>query len=155
MTFQFYSDRLFIMNGKDTYFVAVKVFFEREGKLLIFKDRFGDWDLPGGRIKPNEFETPLEDIVKRKIFEELGDGLNYTVGKPEIFMRHERQEVAEGNPTVRIFALGYILTLNEGELKLSSQHTEMKWVDLKDFKPEEYFKGGWLKGVQDYLKLRR
>lgn len=34
---------------KDTYFVAVKVFLERDNKLLILKDNFGDWDLPGGR----------------------------------------------------------------------------------------------------------
>lgn len=27
------------------------------------------------------------------------------------------------------------------------------WVDPKTFKPEEYFEGGWLKGVEEYLKL--
>ena len=36
---------------KDMYFVAVKVFLEKDNKLLILKDNFGDWDLPGGRIK--------------------------------------------------------------------------------------------------------
>ncbi len=40
-----------LIDQKDTYFVAVKVFFEQDGKLLILKDNFGDWDLPGGRIK--------------------------------------------------------------------------------------------------------
>ena len=143
------------MNGKDTYFVAVKVFLEKEGKLLITKDVFGCWDIPGGRLKPDDFETPLEDIVKRKMREELGEGIEYTIGKPEIFMRHERQEVAEGNPTVRIFGVGYIAQLNRGEIVLGKNHTEMKWVDPKDFKPEEYFNGGWLKGVQEYLALKK
>lgn len=54
------------MDEKDTYFVAVKVFLEREGKLLILKDNFGDWDLPGGRITKGEFDTPLDEIIKRK-----------------------------------------------------------------------------------------
>ena len=52
---------------KDTYFVAVKVFLEQGGKLLILKDNFGDWDLPGGRIKKDEFSSPLEQILERKI----------------------------------------------------------------------------------------
>ena len=63
---------------KDTYFVAVKIFLEKNGKLLIIKDKFGDWDLPGGRIKRDEFEKPLEDIIKRKMLEELGINLQYT-----------------------------------------------------------------------------
>ena len=93
-------------NEKDTYFVAVKVFLEKGGKLLIFKDNFGDWDLPGGRIKKDEFETPLPQIVARKMKEEIGENVSYSIGEPIIFMRHERVEAVQGNPTVRIFALG-------------------------------------------------
>lgn len=140
--------------GKDLYFVAVKVFLEKDGKLFIFKDGFGKWDLPGGRLKADEFETPLEDVVKRKLKEELGD-IKYTLGKPVVFMRHQRIENAPGNPTVRIFALGYQATLGEGEVKLPSHHTQSLWIDLYTFQPEEYFEGGWLKGVHEYLDLRK
>ena len=142
------------MDQKDTYFVAVKVFLEKDGQLFIFKDRFGDWDLPGGRIKKDEFEAPLEDIVRRKMREELGDKIEYTIEKPNVFMRHERTEASEGNPTVRIFALGYPGKLVSGEIVSSSQHVETKWVDLKTFKPGEYFTGGWLKGVEEYLSIK-
>ena len=138
---------------KDTYFVAVKVFLEQGGKLLILKDNFGDWDLPGGRIKKDEFEVPLEQITKRKMTEELGGEANYTIVKPAVFMRHARQEAVAGNPTVRIFAVGYQAILDSGEIKLSPRHTEMKWVDMKTFKPEDYFTGGWLKGVKEYLNI--
>lgn len=140
---------------KDTYFVAVKVFLEKDGKLLILKDSFGVWDLPGGRIKKDEFEVPLGQIIKRKMSEELGNDIQYTIGKPVVFMRHERIEQTEGNPTVRIFAVGYEGELKTGMIKLSERHTEMLWVDPIDFKPEKYFKGGWLKGVQEYLSIRR
>jgi 8-oxo-dGTP pyrophosphatase MutT (NUDIX family) len=138
---------------KDLYFVAVKVFLEKDGKFLILKDGFEQWDIPGGRLKKDEFDTPLEEVVKRKLKEELGE-IDYTLGKSIVFMRHERVESVPGNPTVRIFAVGYEATLNSGEITLPSHHTEMLWADLKDFKPEDYFTGGWLKGVQEYLEIK-
>lgn len=140
---------------KDTYFVAVKVFLEKDGKLLIMKDNFGDWDLPGGRIKKDEFEKPLDEIIKRKMSEELGDDIQYKIGKPMVFMRHERVEASSGNPTVRIFAIGYEGKLESGEIKTSERHTELLWVEPANFKPEDYFTGGWLKGVQEYIKLKK
>jgi len=143
------------MNEKDTYFVAVKVFLERDGKLLILKDNFGDWDLPGGRIKKDEFDVPLDQVIERKMREELGNEIHYVIGKPIVFMRHERQEATPGNPTVRIFAVGYEGTLTSGEIKTSERHPELLWVDPKDFRPEQYFKGGWLKGVEEYLALQK
>lgn len=141
---------------KETYFVAVKVFLEKEGKLLIVKDNFGDWDLPGGRIKKDEFYTPLDQVVKRKMSEELGSAIVYTVeDKPSIFMRHERVEMAPGSPTVRIFALGFIARLETGEIHLSPRHVEAKWIDPKTFDSATYFTGGWLSGVNEYLSLRK
>lgn len=140
---------------KDTYFVAVKLFLERDGKLFIFKDKFGAWDLPGGRIKKHEFETPLPDVIARKMAEEVGAELQYEVeDRPVILMRHERVEASPGNPTVRIFGIGYRAQWKNGEPQLSEAHTEMMWVDPASFKPEDYFTGGWLKGVQEYLALR-
>lgn len=139
---------------KDTYFIAVKVFLEKNGKLLILKDCFGKWDLPGGRLQKDEFDTPLEDVIKRKMKEELGDNVQYTIGQPLLFMRHQRVEQVEGSPTIRIFAIGYEGLLQSGDIHLSERHSEMIWVDPKNFKPEQYFEGGWLRGVEDYLKLR-
>lgn len=143
------------LQQKDTYYVAVKVFLEDDDKLFIFKDIYGNWDLPGGRIKKDEFNKPLEDIVKRKIIEELGDDVRYELGKPLVHMRHERVESVVGNPTIRIFAVGYQATYLSGEIVISKEFTEMKWVNVSNFKPEEYFTGGWLKGVEDYLKIRK
>ena len=86
--------------------------------------------------------------------EELGDGIKYSVGKPIVFMRHERVEASEGNPTVRIFAVGYEAILESGDIETSERHTEVKWADPKDFKPEDYFTGGWLKGVREYMDIK-
>lgn len=139
---------------KDTYFVAVKVFLEDKGKLFIFQDGFDQWDLPGGRIKKDEFDVPLEQVIQRKMSEELGNEVKFKLGKPVVFMRHERVENWPGNPTIRIFAVGYQANYEGGEIHLASHHKQMKWVDIKDFKPESYFTGGWLKGVQEYLIKR-
>jgi len=138
---------------KDIYFVAVKVFLEKDGKFLVMKDNFGDWDLPGGRIMKDEFNTALEDIVARKMNQEVGQSIKYKLGKPIVFMRHERIENSSGEP-VRIFAVGYQATWLGGEVETSERHVEVIWADPKTFIPEDYFKGGWLKGVQEYISQK-
>jgi len=140
---------------KDMYFVAVKVLLIKDGKLLVMKDNFGDWDLPGGRLKKDEFLSPLPSVIERKMKQEIGPDARYTLGKPAVFFRHERNEAVEGNPLVRIFAVGYEAELTGGEITLSPRHTEMQWVDIQTYKPEAHFTGGWLMGVQEYLDSKK
>ena len=126
--------------SKDLYFVAVKVFLEDgKGNLFIFKDRFGDWDLPGGRLLQDEFSVPLEEVVARKLKKELGVETKWQLGEPAVFMRHERDEIfADGKREKRrIFAIGYKAKYLGGEVNLGKNHTESKWVPLEMFKPEE------------------
>lgn len=143
---------------KDQYYVAVKLFLENDGKLFVFKDRWGSWDLPGGRIRKYEFDTPLEKVIERKMNEEVGEQVSYQLGKPLVMMRHERvEQMPDGSPspTIRIFAVGYQAELIDGEPRLGDHHVEMKWVDIETFQPEDYFAGGWLKGVQEYLAVKK
>lgn len=141
--------------GKDLYFVAVKIFLERDDEFLITKDIFKDgWDLPGGRIRKEEFDTPLDDVVERKVREELGDDITYTLGDPIVFFRHERIEAMTNLP-VRIFAIGYRATYGGGEIHLGDHHESSEWVSIHTFNPEGYFTGGWKKGVEEYLTKRR
>ncbi len=136
---------------KDLYFVAVKLFLRDGDKLLITHDIFGSWDLPGGRIKKDEFEKSLESVIQRKVKEELGDRATYELGEPKIFFRVERKEVGLDNKLVRIFAVGYEAQYTGGEIQIGKHHDQMEWVSVKTFKPEDYFKGGWLTGVKEYL----
>lgn len=145
-------------HNKDLYFVAVKIFLEDgRGNFLITKDRFGDWDIPGGRLRENDFETPLEEVVKRKMKEELGESVNYELGKPIVYMRHERNEIlASGEREQRrIFAIGYQAQYLGGDIQLGGNHEKYEWVSRKDFKAEDYFTGGWLKGVQEYVSYMK
>ncbi len=146
-----------MINGKDLYFVAVKVFLENEkGEFLITKDSFGCWDIPGGRLRPEDFDVALEDVIARKMKEELGDEITFELGEPVVHMRHERDEIVEEGETrkVRIFAVGYRAALQSGEIKLGKNHEGQIWVDPKTFDPSEYFTGGWLSGVEEYIKTR-
>lgn len=140
----------------NTYFVAVKVFlYDDNEKFLIMNDGFGEWDIPGGRIRENEFDTPIEDVIKRKLPEELGSDFEFKLNKrPIVTMRHKRNEANMDGVEVKIFAVGYEAKLVSGKVELTSHHTEMRWVDPKTFKPEEYFNGGWLKGLQEYLAIK-
>jgi len=141
------------MENKDVYFVAMKAFLvDDDGRLLIMKDRFGDWDILGGRLKEHEFETPLEAVLERKIREEVGEKVKYEIGKPVVFMRHERNEIlADGTREKRrIFAVGYEVKYMGGEIVMGKNHEKYEWVDIKTFQPETYFTGGWLKGVKDF-----
>jgi 8-oxo-dGTP diphosphatase len=143
------------LQEKDVYYVAVKLFLEQNDTFLITKDMFDDgWDLPGGRIKQNEFETPLEKVIERKIQEELGTQVQYKLGSPTVFFRHERTE-AETNTRVRIFGIGYRAQYLGGDIQLGDHHNEYSWVSIKTFNPEGYFRGGWKTGVNEYLSVRR
>lgn len=138
------------MNGKDLYFVAVKLFLLDDDKMLITHDIFGSWDLPGGRIKADEFDKPLEAVIERKVKEELGANVKYEIGKPKVFFRVEREEHGLGGQKVRIFAVGYEAKYQGGEIKLGHHHDKMEWVNIKSFLPEDYFTSGWLAGVKEY-----
>jgi len=145
------------LSGKDLYFVAVKVFLRDDtGRLLITKDIFNtDWDIPGGRLREMDFDISLENVVARKIQEELGDKVKYKLGEPKVFMCHERAEILpDGTRTpVRIFAIGYDAQYMGGEIKLGKNHEKYEWVDLKSFVPEDRFVGGWLKGIKEYAEI--
>ena len=140
------------VNGKDVYFVAVKVLLREGDKLLITHDVFGDWDIPGGRLKKHEFNSPLEEVASRKLSEELGNEVKYQLGKPKVFFRVERIEHGLDMP-VRIFAVGYEAEYLGGKISLGEHHDKSEWVDVETFNPEDYFSGGWLEGIKEYKEL--
>jgi hypothetical protein len=136
--------------GKDTYFVAVKALLRDKKQLLITHDIFGQWDIPGGRLRPDDFDVPLEAVLERKLREELGNEAHYDLGGPRVFFRHERSEQALDGQRVRIFALGYDAQYGGGSIVLGKHHDRYLWVDAATFPADEYFVGGWLAGIREY-----
>ena len=141
------------MENKDVYFVAVKVFLlDSEENFLITKDRFGDWDIPGGRLREQDFNVSLEQVIERKITEEIGESVKYKLGGPVVFMRHERNEILPSGDRSkrRIFAIGYTAEYQGGKITLGKNHEKYEWVPIKTFVPETRFIGGWLQGIKDF-----
>lgn len=142
------------INGKDVYFVAVKALLRDGDKILLTHDIFNQWDLPGGRIKKDEFNKPLEKVLERKISEELGNNIKYKIGEPKVFFRVERTEHLEtgGEMIVRIFAIGYEVEYLGGEIDLGKHHDKMEWLDVKTLSPADYLAQGWEIGLQEYIR---
>jgi 8-oxo-dGTP pyrophosphatase MutT (NUDIX family) len=135
---------------KDLYFVAVKALLRNGADLLITHDIYGQWDIPGGRLRSDDFDVALEVVLERKLREELGDDLRYSLGAPSVFFRHERPEAGLDGRRVRIFAIGFEADFLGGEIRLGPHHDRQLWVDAMSFPVHEYFVDGWLAGLRAY-----
>lgn len=132
--------------------VAAKVLLCDGNKLLILHDVFGDWDLPGGRILPQEFGKDIREVIDRKIHQELGNGISYSIEEtPETYFQVIRTERDTGSESY-IFGIGFTALYLEGEINLGPHHDTYEWVDMDKFKPADYFSHGWEVGVRSYLQ---
>jgi hypothetical protein len=145
------TDHSAVTASKENWFVAVKVLLRNGDDLLVLKDTFGDGDIPGGRLRKDDFTTPLLEVLKRKISEEIGDQIQYEINPdPVVLFRHERFEVGSGE-TRRIFAVGYEANYLGGEITLGDYLESYTWVNIHTVNLSEYLEGGWLTGVEEYL----
>jgi len=115
------------------YQVAMKILLKRGDEYLFVLDSSGNrYDLPGGRADDNEYEIPLQKILEREVREELGRTLKCRLGKPIYqFRRHLK------NKNRYVFITVYEAKYLSGRIKLSPEHTEYKWINLKSFKFKE------------------
>ncbi len=137
--------------AKENYLVAVKILLRDGDKLLITHDIFGQWDIPGGRIRKDQFETPMEDILDGKIKQELGNKVQYELGPIVETIRVEREEHGRNGEIVRIFAVCYEAKYLGGEIEIGDIHDEYRWVDittadLSEFKTDS----GWVHQLENY-----
>lgn len=102
------------------------VVFNQDKQLLFLKrsaksSRPGGWDFPGGGL---EKEEPIEGI-KREAREEAN--IEITDIKPTVLVTHDREE-----PSMRTLIIGYVGRLESGEVKLSFEHDEFKWLSIEE-----------------------
>lgn len=133
----------------ENYHVAIKAFLNNQESILLCKDIAGEWDLLGGRIDTNEFDVDFDEILKRELKEELGDNLKYKNNGIACIFRHKRIEItAPGHPEIKILMMGFDLEYLGGEITLSDEHSEYRWIPMNE--TDKFLIGGQLEGFLKY-----
>lgn len=148
-----------MQHSPDWYNVSLKVFLKNEkGEVLALKAAVdstmaGFYDFPGGRINDAEFETDYKTLIERELAEELGPNIKYEFNlKPVSFARHHYYSQRQGKD-IRIFFICFEGKYLGGAIKISAEHSDWAWLDLKTIKPEDYFMAGPLEAVRRYLEF--
>jgi 8-oxo-dGTP pyrophosphatase MutT (NUDIX family) len=151
-----------IMSEKDFYQISLKVILKNnKNEILILKDLdkgsfAGFYDLPGGRIDKTEFSTPFPEIIRREIIEECGNIKISLKETPVVTGRHlVPAEISSENKELHILYLFFEAELLEGDITVSDEHSEYKWIKLNEINPEELFKSGILEGIKMYINQNK
>lgn len=113
------------------YGIGTSVYAQREGRILILERAggaaTGAWYTPGGVLDPGE--TP-EECAVRELFEETGlrpSGPLSLVGLIPMYVYG-----------VDTFLAAYACDCNEGDVRLSEEHTDFRWIDADEYR-ERFF----------------
>lgn len=107
--------------------VALKALVTQGDRLLVLREATppGLWELPGGRIDAGEEGEPHRDVLRRELREELGEAFRCEIGAPFLtWMRSPRRPDA-----ATVFVVGFACAGAEGEIQLSDEHGEYRWID--------------------------
>lgn len=110
-----------------------------EGKILLIRDAGvddhanlkGKWDVPGGRMEKGE--TPAAALM-REVFEETGIEIDPRHAQPVHVDLWGVEGDVQNEPIIGIFYLVYV---NNPEVRISEEHTEMFWYDPATPFPKE------------------
>ncbi len=113
--------------------VGVKIILKsKEDKYLVvlrlaekYPEVGAKWEIAGGRIDPGH---RLMENLKREVMEETGLGI---VGEPVLIAAQDI--IRPQKHIVRLTYLGY----TDGDVVLSDEHTEYKWISLQELKEIE------------------
>jgi 8-oxo-dGTP pyrophosphatase MutT (NUDIX family) len=113
------------------YHVGQKALLKKGDEYLVLISPNGLYDWPGGRIDTVEDTLPLPEILDREIKEELGNDVQYELGR--VVMQSRR--FWKG---IRVFLSFFEAEYLGGEIQLSDEHGEFKWMAAKQIlaKPE-------------------
>ena len=124
----------------------------KRGKFLIMRRRADDtlprcWDLPGGKVEIGE---NYHEALLREVKEE--SNLKVEVICPVDLYNAEAVEY----PKTRFFAVTYVCQFKSGHVKLSEDHTEYVWTDLKSFhKYRKQMTPGGRQAISSFRRIKK
>jgi 8-oxo-dGTP pyrophosphatase MutT (NUDIX family) len=143
----------------DLFQVSQKLFIKNDrNELLILKSAHGwFYDVPGGRMDYQEFETPFLISLKREVEEELGRQVILDIHESPVALARVQLWDKQLNQYHyrRVFMVFYEADYQGGEIVLSEEHTCMQWVPIAEFNPKGLFKPGMEQAVFSYLERKR
>lgn len=117
------------------FWVGQKAFIEKNGEVLVLHDPAEGLDFPGGRIEVGEAKdgdtSSLTLSLKREVLEETG--LEVEVGSPFAVWYNEFS-AGHANAGKGVYLVGFKCHYLSGELKLSHEHDNFKWVNKSNYK---------------------
>ena len=123
------------MKNDALFCVGQKAFIEKDGKVLVLNDPVEGLDFPGGKIQEGEAingdASSLVRSLKREAKEETV--LEIEVGEPFAVWYHEFPKGHRNYPKV-VYLVAFRCKYVSGELKLSDEHDQFRWVDKNDYK---------------------
>lgn len=133
--------------------VALKIVLKnRQGEILGLKMpdtsvMGGYYDLPGGRIKENEIKVNFRKVIEREIKEELGNLVKYRLREVPVAISRYLPYPNRHYMFWIFFEADYI----GGDIKISPEHTEYRWLNLNKKNLKKYFTIGALDGMNNYF----
>jgi molecular chaperone GrpE len=126
------AQKALLYDRKQDKFLLVKV---RNKEGWYYKN-MGPWEFPGGGFDQGE---TLEQSLKREVQEELGGAVEYRV----LNIVDTNEYIApSGHKIVLIYLIEYL----NGNLQLSNEHSELKWMLAEEIEKNSEFRP-WIKSA--------
>ncbi len=137
------------MANDKQFYVDLKAFIERDGKVLVLNDPLLGLDYPGGKVQ--EGETDWIGALKREVREEAG--LEIAIGDPFTTWHYKMPEGPHRNAGKDLFLIGYRCSYVSGEVALSGEHDTYEWVDRDTYqKYAENDSHGYFQALETYFE---
>ena len=140
------------MKDDALFCVCQKAFIEKDGRVLVLHDPIEGLDFPGGKIQEGEAKdgdaSSLTEALKREVREETG--LEIEVFDPFTVWYYEFPKSHRNYPKVN-YIVGFKCKYVSGDVQISEEHDNFKWVDKNNFK-EVDDGSGYFDALEKYFR---
>lgn len=149
------------MNHNALIQVSLKIILRnKKGETLLLKVSEEDksipdyHDFPGGRIHQSEMNMPLAKAFAREVGEELGNKVKYELKEVPVAIGRHCYFSKKYKADKYVFWILFEGAYKSGEIRLSEEHVEYKWVKLTKANFRRYFtnRGGYEVAENYFLK---